>query len=820
MRAPAPYVPDQVSGVGLLAATYPLVLWCLYSWNINEWNVEHRDFLDRVTLWMGLPVATRASLLMVELLFTPPLSLFKGSSPQPWSLVRVRALLRPLPFEDIKNDQGVPDDTQRWTRFVDLVVAPVVHSLLCLLFLYDLWLFLLLVLTLPRLATAEYRAKRGKEVQNKLFLPIQFVAKCNAVRAQLPLPKQLPATADSAVQAFVRAWVNMSDAVSNNSDLLCLTVLFVLYVLHILNRSPWRLLTVESAGRNERPLLHSFGAFMLPTVLEFSNLWVFGYVHCALPRPRRALWRRFDSRDSGHMTNTRSVVSFKLNEELTSAVTNEDRTYLDVAQQLERKLDANASYKVFHYYGTCGLHFASIIEFKNASTGRAELVLRLEYHSSRDAGVHPKDDRILRTVLNVYDHSECVHVGNQQGRTSFPEVILRSIRGGTNHRFNDTPLWLNGRVCGLLLRECLLHASHPPGRTENNYSLVPDPTKGTVNCFFYAAKFGIPVMTAYKLGFFADGKLGWPLPLNSIWLRLTEFKGTRTLRVLQLVMIYLLLVTLHFAASSSSGTVTTWLTRISLYVTLAIATYRLVPLQLGALCTMARGAYFEPKHRNWTKIHRGAFVQQLGLMLVWPFGPIFFHWAFDIETLYKWVEKACSGDERVCPKPKSPGWTHRIATFALDFLERRTSSRPLLTKVWTIAKRLLDWREGGYEQSSGQRKHNEIGATFWNRLAAAVLCPIFPVWNLLSRTVTMKAGIGSAFEQAVVLLKPVLELAAYSPMWLASRCYPVLLWACSTWKHGLFACSCVLACALLLYRWRYSSSSWSSVLSRLGVLER
>lgn len=90
----------------------------------------------------------------------------RGPKRRPWSLEQLTAArLKPLPFDDINGDDFSPDSDAAWIQFRDAAVAPMVHALLCLTYLFDIWRFLPALYALPLLATHTYRIKRSMEVE-------------------------------------------------------------------------------------------------------------------------------------------------------------------------------------------------------------------------------------------------------------------------------------------------------------------------------------------------------------------------------------------------------------------------------------------------------------------------------------------------------------------------------------------------------------------------------------------------------------------------------------------------------------------------------
>ena len=162
--------------------------------------------------------------------------------------------------------------------------------------------------------------------------------------------------------------------------------------------------------------------------------------------------------------------------------------YSELADELARRLQHLPEVDIFHYYAIHGskdadAHFASLIEFKEVTTGKAVLLLRLEYNVSklmigREPRKNSSDTRNV-TILTAHDGKECVHTGNDDGqREAFPNVVYYSgvedsevnFQLPRNHRFANAPVRMSRAGARRLIRECLRDASIP----DEGYTHLPD----------------------------------------------------------------------------------------------------------------------------------------------------------------------------------------------------------------------------------------------------------------------------------------------------------------------------------------------------------
>lgn len=612
------------------------------------------------------------------------------------------------------------------------------------------------------------------------------------------------------IQDVVQAQtVMLMELMGSNRDLLGLSGVFLLYAAHVAHRSPLKWLAVDRTAPQAHPLRTLCVDVALPSVLGLFGTYLFLKVHCGLPpRSRRGLWTPFDH-DECHKHNRTHAASWKLaifppNDPEHRPTPGQMPYDKLVAKHLQVRLGLATEWDVYHYYGVSGgvmekpkknenasatfaerfkeaensVHFASIVEFK-APAGASEaaqtsIVLRCEYGTTDDVGVRRSAFHI-RTALNLYDHSAVVHTGSTPAaREAFPMVTYLD-QLGSNHRFNSTPLRLSGRMCGRLLAECLRRASQPSGKLYNH---VRDPSKGEVNCMYYAAKFATPVMAARCLGFFG---------LAGLWLRGSAFfrsaaelshrndlgvLGQAASLVVRLAGLYTMLAIAYLALSisaldangdgrldladlaglqadlqanvqaglkldtDSDGAVSVRELLSGLMSALSLVSVLLVvlgwlalsdaasPVQLGiALTTVKTWLVSDARFGEFNKI---ALTSQLMLMLAWPFGSLAFRLFGDAQTLQKYVFKGM----------RWPGGGFK------------------------------QWAKEGFPQDPGHAAKNALDGIGMNRVRAMWLCVLFPGWKLLWRLVRHAGTFGAAWKQLVPTLKPLLAAALRSPKYL------------------------------------------------------
>ena len=725
--------------------------------------------------------------------------------------------MRPLPFDDIVNDDGQPESDAQWLVAIDLAVAPLLHLILGLLFMYDLPLFLSSAAAMPMVATVAYRAKRSMEIAQPPIVPcsewlldVRFLVRSVVSPARTRLLRllgrgrvetgvfeaQMLNPFERVHGSFATRMLRVMEVVGNNRDLFVLFLVFCLYVVQVVIRSPWswdadsgHWLLLDKAGQKKHPLLDALVVFVLPSMLSLFGSCLFVYVHCGSPpSSRKALWTRFDN-DEGHKVNRRFADSWKLGQ----TATDDTATALSYAQlvcSIQPRLNVHTAYDVYHYYGVCGgvvkdvgenelkgtkgmaeklklrakllaermaeaegsVHFASIVEFK--APGEARLVLRCEYGTTHDVGVHIEH---CRTVLNLYDHSECIHTGNQSNRESFPMVTYLG-KYGSNHLFNGNPVKLYGDACARLLAECLRHASQPSG---TNYSHIPDPSKGDVNCMYYSAKFATPGMAANVLG----------ARMTSLWLRgkglvaasLERLEGSSWLRRMAHLALMYSAIAITYGISSALMTVDgQWmgmsveeLTKNCMedlafdadrngvtspleYVKGLLYLSSFMVLLLGLMCALALSDTLSPVQlvgipgtllkMFWvTDARFGMFIKlafstQLCLIFGWPIGALVFHFLKDLDTVRRWILRGVMW----------PSGVH-------------------------------NWARSGFPQTDKQRSVNSLHGVGWHRVWSMWCCVIYPMWKLSYRLAKRWHVLFAAWKKLFLVLRPLLKIMVRSP---------------------------------------------------------
>ena len=208
-----------------------------------------------------------AWLLAAELVITPIVSLLAGSNAlEPWSYRLVASSFQvisakrtkgqpslPLPIEEIEFDERGSEDGPAQASFVENIGTPMVHAMLALLFLFDQTTFLSCFAALPLLAT---------------------------VCRRVTMEKELVWERESSPSGLAHKLVNLYN---HNSDLLKLSVLLALAIVHILNKCPiTRSFDLSPASST---LTHFVTGFLLPELFQFFG-WgcVNAEQHTLVPR--------------------------------------------------------------------------------------------------------------------------------------------------------------------------------------------------------------------------------------------------------------------------------------------------------------------------------------------------------------------------------------------------------------------------------------------------------------------------------------------------------------------------------------------------------